>query len=218
MVQHEIFNSKATAFEQKVDAYHLQKGVILDKKADYRRDTPTIILTTSAGLKEADKVNLKHELEEVGLEYAKLEFREGDLDVEVLLAKINSLQEKFTDIDKKYSGVVDDLFAKSKETIKEKDDKIEQLQKELAKYKIHDKRIHKPVNDIAMEFGALYPEAREISYSELVKMNTETSQLDTLPTVVINWKGRNIRAAQKERISKFFQTRMKLDTIEIVFH
>jgi uncharacterized hydrophobic protein (TIGR00271 family) len=218
VIQHEVFNSRAASFEIKVDEYHLQKGVILGQKVDYRRDTPTIILTTSAGLKDADKENLRHELAEVGLDYAKLEFREGNLDVEALLAKINSLQDNFASIDKKYSGVVDKLYKDSEQTIKAKSEQIKLLQDELSKHISHDKRIKKPINDIALEFSALYPEAVEVSYSELIKMNTETKKLDTLPTVVLNWEGRRMRDEQKKRIAKFFQTRMKLDTIEIVVH
>ncbi len=98
MIKHEMFNSKAASFAEKVDAYHLQKGMILGQKVEYRRDTPTIILTTSQGLKETDKYNLRHKLAESGLEYAKLEFREGNLDIEVLLAEVSSLQENFSTI------------------------------------------------------------------------------------------------------------------------
>ncbi len=218
VVRHEIFNSKVAAFSVKVDEYHLEKGVILGQKIDYHRDTPAIILTTSANLRQSDKDNLKHELNETGLDYAKLEFREGNLDVEVLLAEVGSLQTKFSTIKEEYSNMVKKLYEDNEEVLKDKKERIKFLENELSKYNSQNKRQSKPINDIAMEFSALYPEAVEISYNELVKMNTKTLRLDTIPTVVIDWEGRRMRNSQKVKVAHFFQTRMKLDTIEIVLH
>ena len=50
------------------------------------------------------------------------------------------------------------------------------------------------------------------------KMNTKTQQLDTIPTVLVHWKGKSISSTQKGRMSNFFQTRMKLDTIEMIVY
>ncbi|BDS13752.1 DUF389 domain-containing protein [Aureispira anguillae] len=218
LVQRELFNSKAALFEAKVEEYHLEKGVIIDQKADYRRDTPTITLITSGGIRESDKDNLFHEMTEVGLGNAKLEFREGNLDVEVLLAEVQNLQTKFTTIREEYSGMLKKLYEDNEIVLKNKTERIKFLEAELSKYQSHHKQISKPVDDIALEFSTLYPDAVEIAYNELVKMNTATKTLDTLPTVVINWKGRRIRTEQKKRMERFFQTRMKLDTIEVVIY
>ncbi|WMX15924.1 MULTISPECIES: DUF389 domain-containing protein [unclassified Aureispira] len=218
LVQRELFNSKAALFERKVEDYHLEKGVIVDQKTDYRRDTPAIILITSGGIRESDKDNLLHEMNEVGLGYAKLIFREGNLDVEVLLAEVQSLQSKFTTIREEYSGMLKKLYEDNEIVLKNKTERIKFLEGELSKYQIQSKRTTKPVNDIALEFSTLYPDAVEISYNELIKMNTESRTLDTLPTVVINWEGRRMRSEQKERIANFFQTRMKLDTISVIIY
>lgn len=218
LVQRELFNSKAALFEQKVEEYHLEKGVIIDQKMDYRRDTPNIILITSGGIREHDKVNLLHEMKEVGLGNANLVFREGNLDVEVLLAEVQNLQTKFTTIREEYSGMMKKLYEDNEIVLKNKTERIKFLETEISKYQTQRKRTVKPINDIAIEFSTLYPDAVEISYNELVKMNTETKALDTLPTVVINWKGRRIRDEQRERMSKFFQARMKLDTISVIIY
>lgn len=218
LIQRELFNSKVALFEQKVDEYHLEKGVIVDQKTDYRRDTPAIILITSGGIRASDKDNLLHEMKEVGLENATLIFREGNLDVEVLLAEVQNLQTKFTTIREEYSGMLKKLYEDNEIVLKNKTERIKFLETELSKYQIQRKRTTKPVNDIALEFSTLYPDAVEISYNELIKMNTETNVLDTLPTVVINWEGRRIRDEQKERMAKFFKARMKLDTVSVIIY
>lgn len=218
LVQRELFKSKATLFMKKVNEYRLEKGVIVNHNAEYRRDTPVITLTTSGGIRNSDKDNLYHELTEVGLDYVKLDFKEGNLDVEVLLAEVQNLQTKFSTIREEYSNVLKKLYEDNEIVLKNKTERIKFLENELSKYQSQRKRTSKPVDDIALEFSTLYPDAVEISYNELIKMNTETSTLDTLPTVVINWKGRRIRAKQKARMAKFFQTRMKLDTIEVVIY
>lgn len=218
LVQRELFNSKAALFEQKVEEYHLEKGVIVDQKMDYRRDTPNIILITSGGLRESDKVNLLHEMKEVGLGNAKLVFREGNLDIEVLLAEVQNIQTKFTTIREEYSGMMKKLYEDNEIVLKNKTERINFLEAELSKYQVKNRRTIKPIDDIALEFSTLYPDAVEISYNELVKMNTETRILDTLPTVVIRWEGRRIKEEKKDRIEKFFQTRMKLDTISVIIY
>lgn len=218
LVQHEIFNSKAAVFKEQVDDYHLEKGIIINQKVDYRSDTPTITLMTSGGIRESDKMNLESKLKDVGLEKTKLEFMEGNLDIEVLLAEVSDLQQKFTTIKEKYDQVLEKLYQDNEEVLKNKNKRIEFLETELTKYKSNHKRSNKPINDIALEFYALYPEAHDIAYNELIKVNTETNHLDTLPTVVINWEGRRIRDKQKERMTHFFKTRMKLDTIELVIY
>lgn len=218
LVQRELFNSKAALFEQRVDAYYLEKGVIIDQKMDYRRDTPNIILITSGGIRESDKVNLLHEMKDVGLTNAKLVFKEGNLDIEVLLAEVQSIKTKFTTIREEYSGMMKKLYEDNEVVLKNKTERIKFLETELSKYQVQSKRKTKPVNDIALEFSILYPDAVEISYNELIKMNTETKALDTLPTVVINWKGRRIKSEEKERMANFFQARMKLDTIAVIIY
>lgn len=218
LVHREVFNSKALLFEQKVEEYNFKKGVVLGQRIEYQRDTPTIVLTTSGGIYQSDKDNLRNQLEDVGLEYARLEFREGDLDVETLLAEVQNIQNKFATMQDGYTDFLEEIYKDHNITLKNKEERITFLESELAKYQTQRKRTAKPVDDIAVEFAALYPEAVEVSYNELIKMNTQMATLDTIPTVLIRWEGRRIRNAQRQRMSNFFQTRMKLDTISVVVY
>ena len=218
LVQREVFNSKVAVFQSKVDAYHLEKGLIINQKSDYRRDTPRVTLMTSGGIREHDKENLRSLLNDVGLNDTELNFMEGNLDIEVLLAEVGDLQQKFLVIKDEYDEILKQLYTKNEAVLKDKNKRIEFLEEELTRYKSLNKRTSKPVNDIAQEFSALYPEAKEISYNELIKVNTMNNASDTIPTVVIDWEGRRIKDKQKARMVQFFQTRMKLDTLEIVIH
>lgn len=218
LVQRELFNSKAALFEEKLEDYYLEKGVIIDQKNDYRRDTPSIILITSGGLRDSDKANFRNVMKEVGLGNAELIFREGSLDAELLLAEVQDLKTKIFSIKEDYSSVLKKLSENDGVVLKNQTERIHFLETELSKYKIQSKRTTKPINDIALEFSTLYPDAVEISYNELIRMNTESKTLDTLPTVVIHWEGRRIKSAQKERIANFFQARMKLDTISVIIY
>jgi uncharacterized hydrophobic protein (TIGR00271 family) len=218
LVQRELFNSKAALFEKKIEDYYLEKGVIIDQKDDYRRDTSSITLITSGGLRDSDKANLLHEMEEVGLENTRLIFKEGNLDAELLLAEVQDLKTKISSIKEDYSSVLKKLSENDGVVLKNQTERINFLETELSKYKVQSKRTAKPINDIALEFSTLYPDAVEISYNELIRMNTESKTLDTLPTVVIHWEGRRMKSAQKKRIANFFQARMKLDTISVIIY
>jgi len=218
LVQRELFNSRAALFEEKTEDYYLEKGVIIDQKRNYRRDTSNIVLITSGGIRDNDKANLRHVMEEVGLGNAKLIFKEGSLDAELLLAEVQDLKTKIFSIKEDYSSVLEKLSENDGVVLKNQTERINFLETELSKYQVQSKRTAKPIDDIALEFSALYPDAIEISYNELIRMNTETTELDTLPTVVIRWEGRRIKSAQKDRIAKFFQVRMKLDTISVIIY
>jgi predicted nuclease with TOPRIM domain len=136
----------------------------------------------------------------------------------VLLAEVQNLQNKFTSIKDEYANVLKKLYEDNSIVLKNKTERINFLESELAKYQVQRKRSSKPVDDIASEFSALYPEAVEISYNELIKMNTTNKALDTMPTVIINWEGRRLRDEKKARIANFFQARMKLDTIQVIVY
>jgi hypothetical protein len=218
LVQRELFNSKAALFEEKLEDYYLEKGVIIDQKAVYKRDTSSIILITSGGLRDSDKANFRNVMKEVGLGNAELIFKEGSLDAELLLAEVQDLKTKIFSIKEDYSSVLKKLSENDGVVLKNQTERINFLEAELSKYQIQRKRTAKPINDVALEFSSLYPDAVEISYNELIKMNTETEVLDTLPTIVIHWEGRRIRTEQKKRMEKFFQTRMKLDTISVIIY
>lgn len=218
LVQREVFNSKALLFKQRVEEYNPSKGLILDQRVEYRRDTPTVVLTVSGGLYPNDKNNLRTVLDDVGLKYARLEYREANLDVETLVAEVQGLQNKVTVLGEEYKKLLENAYRDNNIALKNKEERIAFLENELAKYQIQRKRKARPINDIASEFATLYPEAVEISYNELVKMNTVARTLDTLPTVLIRWKGRRMSNRQRTRITNFFQTRMKLDTVAVVVY
>ncbi len=222
VVQEELFNSKVTIFTQKAKAYQLEKGLMIGNPiSNFRRDTPTIELTFMGKISKKDKENLHNELKESGLmtNHTKLLFRAGNgVDAESLFAEFADLRERFTSMKGQYSSLLQDLYKDNKKVLEDKDKHIQFLEKELNKYK-GERPSSKPISKIALEFSVLFPEAKEISYNELIKINTRTKALDTIPTVVLDWESRRkISNSQKERISKFFQARMNLDTIQLIVY
>jgi len=220
VVQQELFKSRVAVFSRKAKAYQLEKGLIVGEPTpDYLRDTPAIELTIMGNVTEKDKENLHNELAEAGLEGTQLIYRAGTgMDADLLLDELGDLRNRFSSMKDEYTALIEDLYTDKKNLLQDKNKRIDFLESELAKFKHHEQKIEKPVDDIATEFSALFPQAKEISYSELIKMNTETNKMDTLPTVVLNWKGRRVRGEQKKRIVKFFQARMKLDTVEVIVY
>ncbi len=220
VVQHEIFNSKAAQFSEKAKIYQFEKGLIIgNPEPDYRRDTPAIKLTVMGGVTQHDRDNLKNILKDVGLPEAQILFREGSgYDSELLLKELTDLRTRFMSMSDEYTSLIEDLYTDKKNLLNDKNKRIEFLESELAKHNQEHHRTSKPVDAVAKEFSALFPEAQEVSYSELVKMNTKTQKLDTLPTVVLNWKGRSMSRSQREKISNYFIQRLELDTIEVIVH
>lgn len=221
VVKQELFNSRVAVFSKKAKAYPLEKGLMVGLPApDYRQDTATIELTVMGGVTKRDKEYLLNEMKAAGLANAKLLIREGSgIDVESVVKEIADIKSSFSALKDEHSTLVSDLYTNNKDLLQSKIREIDSLKKIIAVVNVKTARSNKPIGDIAMAFSALFPQATEIAYSELVKMNTKENRLDTLPTIILNWSGRRgVGTEEKERMSNFFRASMKLDTVDIIVY
>lgn len=216
LIKKEFFFSKVEVFSNYITDYQLEKGMFVGElKKEYNTETPIITITVMGDILEKDKYNIEHQLEQSGLTKTKLIFREwggGDaLNGKVLTERLSHLQDR-------YSNIIEELYEDNRKNLKNKEDRIAFLEEELAKRETKIVKSTKPVEDIAQEFAALYPDAHEVAYNEVIQYNTQSNVLDTLPLVTIDWEGRRLNDEKKERMLNFFKVRMKLDTVKVVFH
>ena len=123
---------------------------------------------------------------------------------------IHQNQQTLPDADKVKTGILEDLYVKNEETIKNKDLKIELLEKELTRYK----EIEVIQSDVCKELEIQYPTitACAINTMTLVKAN---NKLDTLTMVIIDSK-QKLPKTETDKITKWLSLRVKRDNIRII--
>lgn len=110
--------------------------------------------------------------------------------------------------------VLEDLYTKNNELIKNKDERIELLENRLFEYSESEVKVVDISNELKIQFEDLL----RISYAKSLESDF-TGKIDTIPTFLVQW---NKKASKKERlkneetIGKLMQLRLKLDTVRVI--
>jgi len=111
------------------------------------------------------------------------------------------------------AGILEDLYVRNEQTIRDKDDRISFLENEIAKIKIKDL----PFKDLSDEIKANYEDIETFGYSKRIATNFKKT--DTIPVFNITWN-KNVKASQRrenlQKITAWLKVRTKLDTLQVV--
>ncbi len=104
------------------------------------------------------------------------------------------------------------MLSSREETIKEKDLRINELEKDLRQYYASEVHFDRIIKEIQINYADL----EEIGYSREFVSNFE--KMDTLNVVSVRWKNKvnnRQRKQQEERLQKWLQTRLNIKNLEI---
>jgi len=110
------------------------------------------------------------------------------------------------------AGILEDLYVKNEQLLKDKDERISFLENELTNLKIAVKDI--PFKQLSTEIQTLFPEIERFGYSK--QIITDFNKTDTLPVFKVFWKDKtnhSRKETEKERLNKWLQVKLQLDTI-----
>lgn len=110
--------------------------------------------------------------------------------------------------------VLEDLYTKNNEVIKNKDERIELLENRLFEYSESKVRVVEISQELKIQFDNLV----KISYAKSIESDF-SGKVDTIPTFLVQWKkNASSRACRKdeETIGKLMQLRLKLDTVRVI--
>ena len=110
------------------------------------------------------------------------------------------------------AGILEDLYVKNENTIRDKDDRIQFLETQIANLKVKDF----PFSEISKEVKINYEGIENFAYSNKIATNFNTT--DTITVFNVTWNN-NIKSKQrKENNTKIYQwlkLRTKLDTLVV---
>ena len=88
------------------------------------------------------------------------------------------------DVSVSSQGLLQEFIEGKDKTIEQKDSLIQELRRQI---RLEQKRSEITTEQLAKEIYVLYPYINDISLSESVKFNLKDNNVDTVPTLNINW-------------------------------
>ncbi len=109
--------------------------------------------------------------------------------------------------------ILDELYEKNEQLVKDKDAKIKLLENEITNMKVKGLRFHEIGEEVKMN----YNEIEQLSYYNKITTNFTTT--DTIPVIAIVWKEKyseKDRIKDKKKLDTWLRYKLRLDTIQII--
>lgn len=109
-------------------------------------------------------------------------------------------------------GVLEDIYKRSDDSLRSRQERIRFLENELVKYKL---QANIPLSQIAREVQVQYPGVLSIGFNKTYTTHLDKMKTDTIPTFLVNWKTRPNRQ-QTKKLEEFLKVRMNLTKAEVI--
>lgn len=115
-------------------------------------------------------------------------------------------------------GIIEDLYKKNEDLLKNKDKQIEFLEDKL----IHYQKDSLPLSSIQRELSIQYEHIQRFGFSTSIEFNN-MGKSDTIPTCLVQWdkylsstRRTSLRKKEEDKLAKWLQVRLQLDTLRVI--
>jgi uncharacterized hydrophobic protein (TIGR00271 family) len=196
LVQNEVFKTKAANFvksEIATEQTYVTQSTIEPK-------TKTIEITVIGEyLSKTKLAAISAQLAHAGLEQAKL------------IVHQQASQQKI-DVTTLKTGLLNDLYITSQQSIEQKDKVIQKLSAELA----HQKGLQNQMRQVPHELHILYPQITEIWFSQATNWSEKNGVSDHVVTVLNVSTSKRLTKQDQARIKEWVTARMNISAIKLV--
>ncbi len=201
LLKEEVFKNKAEEFvtsEIKIEGAEVVKSTYdyetknMDIYLIGRPVSQQVISSWRSKLKDID------ELSDVSLQVFQGADQSGEL-AEKLSSEVKA-------------GILEDLYVKNEQLLKNKDERIRFLENEIAKLKVKELSF-KP---LSQEIKTLFEDIEKFGYAKQVI--TDFNKTDTIPVFKVQWKEgikEKIKNKEKERLTNWLRVKLQLDTLVV---
>jgi|TARA_R110002020_G_scaffold474772_3_gene707228 uncharacterized hydrophobic protein (TIGR00271 family) len=202
LLQEQVFENKTKEFVRDVIKY--DGAEVVKASQDYKTKKIEVYLigqpVPQSKINEwLDTLKETEKLEDVVLRIYQGSDRSGEL-AERLSGEVKA-------------GILEDLYVKNEQAIRDKDERIDFLENEIAKLTIKDDF---PFESVSKEMRAAFEGLTDFAYSKRVATNFERT--DTLPVFTVSWAN-NVRSREKQermsRMTELLKVRLSLDTLVV---
>ncbi|MAZ72320.1 MAG: hypothetical protein CMC70_04150 [Flavobacteriaceae bacterium] len=202
LLQEQVFENKTKEFVKEIIKY--EGAEVVKSSQDYKTKLIEVYLigqpVPQPKINEwLDQLKQTEKLEEVTLRIYQGSDRSGEL-AERLSGEVKA-------------GILEDLYVKNEQVIRDKDERITFLEDEIAKLTVKD---NIPFEAISKELQVTFDGIEQFSYSKRVSTNYEKT--DTLPVFTVTWdkavRSRE-RTSNMEKMRNILKLRLNLDTLAV---
>ena len=111
------------------------------------------------------------------------------------------------------AGILEDLYVKNEQLIRDKDDRIKFLEDEITNFKVKEFDFKSLTDEVKI----LYTDVESFSYSK--RITTNFTKTDTLPVFYVTWNEdikSDKKLAELVKLDKWLKFQLKLDTLKIM--
>jgi uncharacterized hydrophobic protein (TIGR00271 family) len=196
LVQNEVFKTNAATF--------VQKEIVTEQtyvtQSNIEPKTKTIEITVIGEyLSKTKLAAISARLADAGLEQAKLIVHQ-------------QADQQRIDVTTLKTGLLNDLYLTSQQSIEQKDKVIQQLSAELG----NQKRLQKQMQQVPHELHVLYPQITEIWFSQATNWSQENGMSDHVITLLNVSTSKPLTKQDQARIKEWIVARMNITAIKLV--
>ena len=182
-------------------AFDFPRTEILQQTLDYDADNPTIeVLVIGDPLSDDDITRLENRLGDFGLTNTTLNVRQSGSD-NIRRDEIGQIR----------SVILEDLYRRSEDELRSKDEQISLLEREVVRLKSQDL----PILDIANEAKALYPNLRQFTAYKSLIPDLESNRVDTVTLAYGSFTSR-LSATDRARFTEWLKVRTASASVQLI--
>jgi len=206
LIQHSFFDARALRFvNQNVD---FAGTSIVNTKFTYNdNDAPHKIEVFAIGepLNKETIEKLNRKLPYEGLDNTEIIIHQANDKTDQIAGQLTA-QVK--------SGIIEDMYKKNEALLESKDEKIRELQTQLATFTEKDTI---PLNSLYREVRVTYEDLTSFGYAESYQITL--GKRDTIPTFIIEWGGEippRQKSDQTDNLRKYLAVRLNVDSVRVI--
>lgn len=202
-IQESIFTSDAETFIS--ENFMFEGSEVINKKITYNTDKPSTIEVFMIGeiINSKTERELNNKLSSSGIENVTLKIYQSKDKTEEIAGKLSAEVK---------TGIIEEIYRKNEDIIKDKDQKIEFLENELLKYR----KDSIPFSSIKKEIKVQYPSITHLSFGNIIRTDFDSEQ-DTLPVFYVTWtKGLPETDTKTKAIENWLKVRLDNPKVEVI--
>lgn len=196
IVRGSIFKQNANAFIQ--NEFLFDNSKVIETNLDPSTKTVEVFLYGEK-LNSFQVEDLKTDMEKYGLKGANLLIRQNEDEL------------TSEDLKQMRSGIIEDLYSKNEEVIKNKNEQILLLEKELSRAKRYEE-IH---GAISKEIEAQYPSIKKCAVNEMI-LHENGKSSDTLTLVYLSGEKR-LSNLERNKLEAWLKVRLQSEKLKLIF-
>lgn len=193
----------------KTTLYEAAANNFINKELDFP-NTQVLNRKISYEKKEIKVILMGDEVSESSLAVAKDRLKEYKLPKTKLII-LQGMNNEGIDISSVRAMIMEDFYKNSEQRLQEQQQKINKLEKNLKIYQECDAQTQK----LTPELKVLYPSAKSVSLARAIRMEIDSSKVDTVSVAIIQF-GKTPSLSERKKMTEWLKARLEVKKLQLI--